>query len=94
MSNLADLMWASMKDGDLYSPEDLANLSLQSTDAVSRVLEFLSRYGFAEQVVKRQPLFRKLADVPDPCGALEILQKVTADKDLRDMETVTKNRKR
>jgi hypothetical protein len=88
-TNLIDLVWSSMKDGELYSPEDLANWSLQPTEVVARVLGFLTRYGFIEQLAKRQALFRKLADAPDPCSALKVLQRITAENDLRDLETLT-----
>jgi len=81
-----------MRDGELYSPWDLANWSLQPTDAVTRVLEFLTRYGFAEQIAKRQPLFRKLEDVPDPCEALRILQKMITDENHPRVESMTKIR--
>lgn len=90
---MVDLVWSSMRDGELYSPWDLANWSLQPTDAVTRVLEFLTRYGFAEQVVKRQPLFRKLEDAPDPCEALRILQRMMADESPRSVESIAKIRK-
>lgn len=88
-SNLVDLVWSCMRDDELYSPEDLANWSLQPIDVISRVLRFLERYGFAEQVVRREPLFRKLADAPNPSGALTILQKMIVGSDLRDVEAVT-----
>lgn len=88
-SNLVDSVWSLMRDEELYSPEDLANWSLQPIDVVTRVLRFLERYGFAEQVVKREPLFRKLADAPDPSGSMTILQKMIVGGNLRDVETVT-----
>jgi hypothetical protein len=77
-----------MRDGDLYSAEDLANSSLHPTDVVSRVLQFLTRYGFAEMVMKRQPLFRKLADVPAPADSLALLQRiVVAGRNRHKVET-------
>lgn len=87
--DLADLVWSLMADGELYSPEDLANSSLQPTDLVTRVLEFLARYGFAEMVVKRQPLFKKSSDVPNPGDTLTTLQTIIADQNLRDVEATT-----
>jgi hypothetical protein len=87
--DLVNSVWTFMRDGELYSPEDLANSSLLPTDLVTRVLEFLTRYGFAEMVVKHQPLYRKSADVPDPGDSLTFLQTIIADQSLRDVEATT-----
>lgn len=84
--DLVDSVLAFMRDGELYSPEDLANASLQPTDLVARVLEFLARYGFAEMVVKHQPLFRKSSDLPDPGDSISVLQRIIAGHPLRDVE--------
>ena len=47
MANLVDLVWSSMVDREVYSPEDLAESLGQPVGAIVRVLEFLTRYGFS-----------------------------------------------
>jgi hypothetical protein len=69
-----NLLWSAMSEGEFYSPRDLANTSEQPIDGVVRVLEFLVHYGFAEQVTKHEPIFRKLCNAPTPAEALSILQ--------------------
>lgn len=79
-----DVVWSLMSDGELYSPRDLANSSGQSADSVTRVLEFLKRYGFAEQVTRRESIFRKVAHAPAPGDALRILQTLVNDNSVRE----------
>lgn len=84
MSSLVDSVWTAMRDDELYSPRDLADTLGLPEDATVRVLELLARYGFAERVTKRELIFRKLADAPDPGGTLRILEFLIADSDRRE----------
>lgn len=87
--DLIDSVWAAMTDNELYSAEDLANASQQPTGVVSRVLEFLTKYGFTEKLVKHQPLYRKLVDSRDPAESLTYLQRIVSNRDLQDVEIST-----
>ncbi len=79
--DLIDSVWSLMAYGEFYSPEDLANSSQQSTEVVTRVLEFLTHYGFTESSGKHNPLFRRTTHIPDPASSLAFLQAVV-DLDL------------
>jgi hypothetical protein len=72
--DVVDMVWSAMGDDEFYSPSDLANSLGHATDAVTRVLEFLAKYGFAERVTRREMIFRKLANAPSPVEALKTLQ--------------------
>jgi hypothetical protein len=74
-----DLVWCAMRDGEFYSPNDLANSLEQPVESVTRVLEFLKKYNFAEQVTRRETIFRKTANNPSPGNALRVLQTVLSD---------------
>jgi len=86
--DLVDWVWSAMRDGEFYSPSDLANSSGQPIHAVVRVLEFLGRYGFADQVTRRELIFRKVADAPAPGAALRILQAMIEDASAGSAERV------
>lgn len=88
MANLIDLVWSRMKNDELYSPRDLAESLGQPVDAIDRVLRFLVRYGFADQVTKHGPMVRKLAGVPDPAGTLRILQLLVEDTSMREPKRI------
>ena len=51
--DIIDLVWSLMRDGEFYSPADLANPHGQPTDTIVRILEFFARYKFAERMTKR-----------------------------------------
>lgn len=72
--DMVDLVWSQMKTGELYSPDDITNILGQPTDLIVRVLDFLARYKFAEQMSKRELIFRKIPNGPSPGDALKILQ--------------------
>ena len=74
--DIVDTLWLAMKDGEYYSPSDLANSLGQPIEEVTRVLEFLAKYDFAQQVAKSEMLFRKLAGAIRPGDALRVLQTV------------------
>ena len=88
MVNLVDLVWSAMGDKELYSPDDLADSLGQPVGAIVRVLEFLTRYGFAERISKHELIFRKLGDAPDPGGTLRILELLVEDASLREPKRV------
>jgi hypothetical protein len=77
--DVVDLIWSAMRDDEFYSPNDLANSLEQPVETVTRVLEFLKKYKFAEQVTKREMIFRKTANNPSPSDALRVLQTVLSD---------------
>lgn len=68
-----------MEDNELYSPSDLASILEQPIERVTRVLEFLKRYNFADQITRREMLFRKTAATVGLCDALRVLQKSLGD---------------
>ena len=74
--DVVDLIWSAMRDGEFYSPNDLANSLEQPVESVTRVLEFLRKYKFAEQVTRREMIFRKVGGTPSPGDALRVLQTV------------------
>jgi len=86
--DLVDVVWSAMIDDELYSLADLANSSGQSTPAVARVLGFLTRYGFAERVTKRELIFRKTLNAPPPGDALRILQTLAGGADISDVRKI------
>ena len=73
------LVWSAMRDDEFYSPNDLANRLKQPVQSVTRVLEFLNKYKFAEQISRREMIFRKVANNPRPGDALKVLQMVIGD---------------
>jgi hypothetical protein len=77
--DVVDLVWSAMRDGEFYSPNDLANSLEQQVESVTRVLEFLKKYKFAEQVSRREMIFRKKANNPSPGDALRVLQTMLGD---------------
>ena len=76
---MVDMVWSTMKDDEFYSPHDLANSLEQPVESVARVLEFLKKYKFAEQVTRREMIFRKVANNPSPGDALRVLQTVLGE---------------
>ena len=72
--DVVDLIWSAIGEDDFYSPTDLARRSELSVEDVLRVLEFLTRYGFTEQPIRSEPIFRKLPCVPCPGDTVRILQ--------------------
>jgi lipopolysaccharide biosynthesis regulator YciM len=81
---LVDTIWSAMHDNELYSPSDLANSLEQPIETVTRVLEFLKKYKFADQVTKREMLFRKVTGTLDPGDALRVLQTLLEDTHASD----------
>ena len=77
--DLVDVIWSAMRDGEFYSPNDLANSLEQPVESVTRVLEFLEKYKFAEQLSRREMIFRKVANNPSPSDALRVLQTVPSE---------------
>jgi hypothetical protein len=77
--DVVDLVWSAMQDDEFYIPNDLANSLKQPVQSVTRILEFLKKYKFAEQVTRREMIFRKVSDNPSPGDALKVLQTVLGD---------------
>ena len=77
--DVVDLIWSEMRDGEFYSPNDLANTLEQPVESVTRVLEFLKKYKFAEQIMRHEMIFRKVANTPSPGDALRVLQMMIGD---------------
>ncbi len=74
--DLVDTVWSAMHESEFYTPNDLSNTLGEPTEAIVRILEFLTRYGFAQKVTKWELIFRKversqprrrIEDSPD-CG--------------------------
>lgn len=82
--DMVDTVWSAMRENEFYSPSDLANVLEQPTHAVVRVLEFLAKYGFAERVMKRELIFRKVVNTPRPGDALRVLRILLGDADAHD----------
>jgi hypothetical protein len=77
--DVVDLIWSSMRNDEFYSPSDLANSLKQPVQSVTRVLEFLNKYKFAEQISRREMIFRKVANSVSPGDALRVLQTMIDD---------------
>ena len=77
--DMVDSVWSAMQKGEFYSPSDLANTLGQPSCAVVRVLEFLTRYGFAERVTRRELIFRKFENDLSPGNALMVLRMLVRD---------------
>jgi hypothetical protein len=77
--DVVDLVWSAMRDDEFYSPNDLANSLEQPVQSVTRVLEFLKKYKFAEQISRREMIFRKVANSINPGDALRVLQVMIGD---------------
>jgi hypothetical protein len=86
--DLVDLVWSAMRDDEFYSPIDLANILGQTVESVARVLEFLKKYKFAEQVTSHEMIFRRITDNPCPRDALGVLQMVLSDVRVERAERV------
>jgi len=86
--DMVDAVWSAMRKDEFYSPRDLANTLGQPTEAVVRVLEFLSRYGFADRVTERELIFRKVVSALSPSDALRTLRTLLADAPV-DADRVT-----
>jgi len=82
--DMVDMVWSAMGDDDFYSPSDLANTLGQPIETVTRVLEFLKKYKFADQVTRREMLFRKTAAAVGPGDALRVLQTLLEDARVSD----------
>jgi len=82
--DLVDTIWSAMHDNELYSPSDLANSLEQPIETVTRVLEFLKKYKFADQITRREMLFRKTAAPVGPGDALRVLQTLLRDTHVSD----------
>jgi len=77
--DIVDAVWSAMQHNELYSPSDLANSLEQPVETVTRVLEFLKKYKFADQITMHEMLFRKTAATVGPGDALRILQTLVED---------------
>ena len=80
--DMVEFVWSSMRDGELYSPADLANTLEQQTDTIVRILEFLATYKFIERMTKRELIFRKIPTGPSPNEAAKILRMLRANANL------------
>jgi hypothetical protein len=86
--DMVDAVWSAMEDNEFYSPSDLANILEQPIETVTRVLEFLKRYKFADQITRREMLFRKTAATVGPGDALRVLQTLLGDTHAIDADQV------
>jgi hypothetical protein len=77
--DVVDLVWSAMREDEFYSPNDLANSLEQPVQSVTRVLEFLKKYKFAEQISRREMIFRKVVNSLNPGDALRVLQIMIGD---------------
>jgi len=82
--DMVDAVWSAMQDNELYSPSDLASILEQPIETVTRVLEFLKKYKFADQITRREMLFRKTAATVGPGDALRVLQTLLGDTHASD----------
>jgi hypothetical protein len=95
--DMVDLVWSLMRDGEFYSPADLANTLGQPTDTIVRILKFLARYNFAERMTKRELIFRKIPAGPGPSEAAKILRMLRANATLnkaRQVANISKTSRR
>jgi len=79
--DMVDVVWSTMGSDEFYSPSDLSNSLGRPTHEVTRVLQFLTKYGFTERVTKRELIFRKLGNAVGPGEALRVLQMLVMDGD-------------
>jgi hypothetical protein len=86
--DLINAVWSAMRVGEYYGPADLANRLGQPAEAVGRVLEFLAKYGFADQLTKHEIIVRKLPNGMRPGDALTVLQKLMQSGQVNDVEKV------
>jgi len=86
---MIDAIWSVMQESEFYSPSDLANILGQPTFLVARVLEFLAKYGFAEQVTKREMIFRRFEKKLSPGDALGVLRILLGEVDAQDAGRIT-----
>ena len=86
--DMVDLVWSLMRDGEFYSPDDVANIVGEPIEAIVRVLEFLVRYKFAERMTRRELIFRKIPNGPSPGDAAKILRMLRANAALNDASRV------
>ena len=77
--DLVDTVWSALRESEFYPSNDLSNTLGEPTEAILRILEFLARYGFAQKVIKRESIFKKVEKVPRPGDALRILRTVAED---------------
>jgi hypothetical protein len=89
-----DLVWSLMRDGEFYSPADLANIIGQPTCMIARILEFLTKYKFIERVTKGELIFRKIPTGPSPAEAVSILRMIRANAALSEASEVARISKR
>jgi len=87
--DLVDTVWSAMMDGELYSLNDLTNTLERSSEGITRVLEFLIKYGFLERITTRELIFRKLPKDVSPGDALRVLQTIVQVADVKDAEGIT-----
>jgi hypothetical protein len=92
--DIVDLVWSAMRDDEFYSPNDLANSLKQPVQSVTRVLEFLKKYKFAEQILRREMIFRKVANTPSPGDALRVLQMMIGDVRVEQTERTNVSQRR
>jgi hypothetical protein len=85
-----DHVWSLMRDGEFYSPADLANILGQPIDTTVRILEFLARYKFIERMTKCELIFRKIPIGPSPAEAVTILRMLRANTTLNNASQVAR----
>jgi hypothetical protein len=72
--DMVDLVWSLMREKELYSPADLANILGQPTDTIVRIFKFLAKHEFVERVTESEPIFRKIPADPSRGEAVKILR--------------------
>jgi hypothetical protein len=83
-----DLVWSLMRDGEFYSPADLANTLRQPIYTIVQILKFLEKYEFIERITKCELIFRKIPTGPSPAEAVTILRTLRANAALNDANQV------
>lgn len=63
-----------MKQGKYYSVQDISNASGYTTSLVADVMQFLSKYGFAERIGIDEPLFTRVKLELSPAGTVKLLE--------------------
>jgi hypothetical protein len=75
--DMINMVWSAMHESEFYSANDLSNVLEQPTEAITRILDFLSKYGFAHRITRRESIYTKIMNSPSPGDALRILRTMT-----------------
>jgi hypothetical protein len=68
-----------MRDWEVYTPVDLANLLNETVPTIIPILDFLTRYGFTVRLSRHERLFVKEARAPSPRNVAKIFQAILED---------------